>query len=193
MYSQSDEEQYILEACKGSERKRLLDIGAFHPTVFSNSRALIELGWEAILIEPSPGPVRDLAREYSSSLKVNVVCAAAGLESGLVRIWISDDAVSTSEDSTKETWKERGGYYGSILIPALTINQLIERFGAFDFVNIDTEGTSVDLLKVLLATEMFPRCICVEHDRRELEAIQTAQQRGYRLIWSTRENLIFSL
>lgn len=200
MYSQSDEEQYILEACKGSQRRRLLDIGAWDPIDKSNSRALIESGWEALLIEPSPGPLRNLVAEYGShssnaemAARVKVLCAVVGLEHGVVSIAISNDAVSTTEKGHAHLWRERGGYIGSMLIPSLTLADIFNRFGSFDFVNIDTEGTSVDLLNVLLATEMFPKCICVEHDSRELEAIQAAQRRGYRLLWSTRENLVFSL
>jgi len=60
-------------------------------------------------------------------------------------------------------------------------------------VSIDTEGTSVDLLHVLLATEMFPRCICVEHDGRAVEAQMAAQKRGYKQVYASAENLVFSL
>jgi len=200
MYSQSDEEKYILEACAGAKRKRLLDIGAWDPKDKSNSRALIEGGWEALLIEPSPGPLRNLVKEYGSWKtpanqveRVMVLCAVVGLEHSVVNIAVTDDAVSTTQEGKAEVWRERGGYIGSMLIPSLTIADILNRFGDFDFVNIDTEGTSVDLLKVLLATEMFPRCICCEHDNRLVEAMQAAQGRGYKTAYTSRENIVFSL
>jgi len=193
MYSQNDEEKYILEACKSSTVRRVLDIGAWDPKDKSNSRALIELGWSAILIEPSPGPVRNLVVEYADTPTVTVVCGAVGFERGMAQILITDDAVSSTQNQTVETWKERGGYIGRMLIPTITIGDILTRWGSFDMVSIDTEGTSVDLLHVLLATEMFPRCICVEHDGRAVEAQMAAQKRGYKQVYASAENLVFSL
>jgi hypothetical protein len=73
-YSQYDEQKFILEAfgwsadglCYSKEKRSLshlfLDIGAWHPTIFSNTRALIELGWRGVIVEPSPGPFINLMR-----------------------------------------------------------------------------------------------------------------------------------
>lgn len=192
MHSQREEEKYILEACANAPRRRLLDIGAFHPTCFSNSRALIEDGWDAVLVEPSPGPVRNLVQEYGSIGNINsitVLCAAVGLESGIVTLQITDDAVSTQE--VTEAWRERGGYLGAMTISQVTLKQIFDWYGDFDFVSIDTEGTSVDLLKALLAFEMYPACVCVEHDGRIVEASMAAQERGYRVAYTSEENLVF--
>jgi hypothetical protein len=60
-YSQYDEEAYIVAALTG-EPSRFLDVGAWHPTIFSNTRALVERGWGGVLIEPSPGPFINLLR-----------------------------------------------------------------------------------------------------------------------------------
>lgn len=200
MYSQNEEEKYILESCAEAKRKRLLDIGAWDPKDKSNSRALIEAGWNALLIEPSPGPIRNLVIEYGGHganadmfTRVKVLCGAVALEAGIIDMAITDDAVSTTEKGNAEVWRERGGYLGSMQIYAFTFQNIIDRYGDFDFVNIDTEGTSVDLLKVVLATEMFPRCICVEHDGRTTEAMMAAQARGYRMTYASGENLVFSL
>lgn len=182
--------------------RRLLDIGAYHPTCFSNSRALIESGWDALLIEPAPMPVRNLVKEYGGNPQlqpldpkpqyINVLCAAVGAEPGIITLQITDDAVSTSDPANQERWKDRGGYLGAMMIPCLTIPQILDQFGAFDFVNLDVEGGSVDLFKVLLATEMFPRCICVEHDGRIIEAMGSARARGYVSVLETEENLVFA-
>src|ERR1022692_1173497 len=45
-----------------SQTGTFLDIGAWHPTIFSNTRALIERGWSGVIIEPSPGPFINLMR-----------------------------------------------------------------------------------------------------------------------------------
>lgn len=194
MYSQRDEEKHILEAVKDCSRKRLLDLGAWDPKVFSNSRALIEQGWGGVLVEFSPRPLRALIEEYKSRADVEVVAAAVGVIDGLQQFALTDDAVSTTTNSEQfQTWKKAGNYYGRALVPVIALTTLLERFGAFDFVSIDTEGSSVDLLKALLATEMFPQCICCEHDGRVIELLQMARARSYHSVYESEENIVLSL
>ena len=97
-YSQRGEDEVIVKVCQDAPRKRFLDIGAFHPLKFSNTRALYEMGWGGVMIEPSPGPLRDLLSAYGllpSDMKV--VSALVGDEPGIVPIEVSDDGVSTTE------------------------------------------------------------------------------------------------
>ena len=192
-YSQRDEEQHILAACANAKRKRLLDIGAWHATDKSNSRALIEQGWHAVLIEPSPGPLRGLVEEYGNSCDVQVVGAAVGCEAGMIPMRITDDAVSTSDPQKAAEWARHTKFIGSLVVPTFTLDQIFMRFGDFEFVSIDTEGSSVDLLHVLLSLPMFPACICVEHDGRIVEAMQAARALHYRPVYESTENLVFAL
>ncbi len=195
MYSQREEQPAILAACAKAKRPRVLDIGAWHATDKSNSRALIEAGWNAVLIEPSPGPLRGLVEAYGYNspyhMQVEIVAAAASCENGLVELQITDDAVSTP--SPTSTWVDKGGYFGTLFVPALTIDDILNRFGEFDCVSIDTEGTSVDLFHRLIARDMYPACIVVEHDGRYIEAVQAARARHYRPVYESQENLVFAL
>lgn len=196
MYSQSDEEKYVLEACKsmGWDHEhapcRFLDIGAWHATDKSNTRALYELGWGGVVIEPSPGPLRGLIQAYSQyprESRVKVVACAVGVESSLREIRVTDDAVSGSEDSR---WDLAGGFYGELYVPFLTVRQIVGQFGGFQMVSIDTEGTSVDVFKDLLAIGMDPRCIVVEHDQRFQELLMAGQAYGYRPVYTSAENVV---
>src|SRR5690348_3847355 len=122
MYSQHEEEEHILHAVANlGADGRVLDIGAWDPKRFSNSRALIELGWTAVLIEPSPRPLDALVVEYGNNPKVTVCSAAVGLEHGWADMRISADAVSSSETRVLEQWKDAGGYYGSLVVPTITL------------------------------------------------------------------------
>lgn len=193
MYSQHDEEKHILEAVKDCSRKQLLDIGAWDPKDKSNSRALIEQGWGGVLIEPSPVPLRNLAIEYYGREDIKVVSAIVAAEHLLSEIEITDDAVSTTEKAHADKWRNTVKFIGRIQVWTMTIPQIADIYGKFEFVNIDAEGTSVDILKSLLATEMFPKCICFEHDGRYVEAMQAARARQYRSVYESEENIILSL
>ena len=63
-YSQYGEDQIIAAEFlrQESAHRFFLDIGAWHPTIFSNTRLLIEQGWSGVIIEPSPGPFMNLMR-----------------------------------------------------------------------------------------------------------------------------------
>ena len=185
-YSQYGEDLVVYNIFKNialGRTPRLLDIGAWDPIEKSNSRLLIEQGWAGVLIEPSPMPLRNLIQAYGqpgSREDVMVVSAAVGLDRGMVRMQITDDAVSTSKPEVAELWKTAGGYFGHAWFPVITLQDIFTHFGGeFDFVNIDAEGLSVELAQQYLATEAFPFVMCVEHDSRIVELMQAAQARGY--------------
>lgn len=178
-----------MRACSGCSLKRFLDIGAWHHQQFSNTRALYDLGWTGVVVEPSPGPVRGLVQEYGEQSGMAVICAAVTQEPGMIPLQITDDAVSSGGDISN--WLEAGGYFGTMWIPTITIPQILNQWGAFSMVSIDTEGTSVDLLRALLDTDMLPTCIVVEHDGRMIEAYNIVEPKHYRVATITEENIVF--
>jgi hypothetical protein len=220
-YSQQDEERFILGAFADYPRiltedtgaPRFLDIGAWHPTIFSNTRALFEMGWSGVIIEPSPGPFINLMRacvqcgdvpaevhvevdgkmpvppmncskcggsRYGDSERLTLILAGVGLEPGFVRMQATHDALSTSSDREYDKWKQVGGFYGHFQCPLITLEQIANQYGGFDFINIDAEGVSCDLFLKALGLGWRPRCWCVELDHgREHEVALAATNAGY--------------
>ena len=190
-YSQYAEEEHILHALEGVQGV-FLDVGAWHPKVFSNTRALYELGWSGIFIEPSPGCMLNLLAEYGKDNRAVLIQAAVASEAGLLPLHVSRDAVSTTSEVQYKAWENHAEFEGVVYVPVLTFRYIFERFGgAFEFINIDTEGTSVDLFADLLSIGPRPRCICVEHDGRIVEANQFAEKAHYRQVHCNGTNLIF--
>lgn len=193
MYSQYEEEEIIRKLVP--ETGCFLDVGGFHPTELSNTRALYERGWSGVIVEPSPGPLRTLIEAYGSCERVHVIGAAVGYQGGLVKMHCTDGPLSTADAKVHDAWQEqvaREGqpYVGEWFVPTITFEQIINQFGSFDFVNLDTEGTSVDLLCKLLEIPMDPRCICVEHDGRSQEIHGLLYRYGYKVAWGNGTNLI---
>lgn len=187
-FSQYGEDDIIAERLQelcGGVPGKLLEIGAWDPITFSNSRLLIEKGWSAILIEPSPGPVKALAQTYADNARVAVISAAVTVGGGLLHLMVSDDAVTTpiADEHRILTWKESGGFYGSIFAPSIAMQALLTQFGGnFQFVSIDTEGTSVPLFIEMLRIGPRPRVVMVEHDNRIVELNQYAEAARYQQI-----------
>ena len=199
-YTQNGEQAHVLAAlavpydesiarafCQGI---RVLEIGAWNAEDKSNSRALIEFGASAILIEPSPVPLAGLARFYCGNEKVGIIGAAITPAGGMLQLEITDDAVSAPVGTDHEVWREKGGYYGIITVPSIAVADFVEQFGSFDFVSIDTEGTSVEVFAALIATGMRPRCICLEHDGRVVEVAGIAEAASYRQVHLNGTNVV---
>lgn len=189
-YSQQNEQQHILAAFEGWKVGRYLDIGSYHPTALSNTRALYELGWEGVLIEPSPQPMLDLLAAYGEDQLITLVLGAVVCEPGLVKLFVTNDAVSTLSDRVYETWKDHTKFLGTMQTPGIPLEYISLRFGHFDFINIDAEGTSVDLFLKMMQLQWEPRAICCEHDSRESEVIQAATARGYHITAGNSTNLV---
>lgn len=193
VYSQGAEQHTILKCLSHLPIPgRFLDIGAYHPTVFSNTRALYELGWSGVMVEPAPEPFLSLLKEYGNDERITLISAAVGFHKGLSVLHATADALSTTEIDHVEKWRGVAKYDGRFHVPTITIGDILNQFGAFEFVSIDTEGTSAGLFKELLRSGMLPFVICVEHDNHETELAELAGPLGYRLMLRTGENCVFA-
>jgi len=191
MYSQYDEEKYILGAFPEDHVGRFLDIGAWNPTDKSNTRALYELGWSGVMIEPSPGPMLNLLKEYGESTRVVLVQGVVFTEAALIELHVTDDAVSTTSDAEWERWKDTAQFRGKIMVPAVTLADLANRYGGFDFVNIDAEGISADLFLEMLKIGWQPRCVCVEHETKLEMLVSVATPLHYSVVYGNGTNAVF--
>lgn len=226
MYSQGDEEKHILEIFCGFTG-RALDIGAWTPNTFSNTRRLYELGWSLTLVEPSPGPFlilmlacskcgnssnrgygdrakndrcdtcgEDNPLRYARDPRVTLINAAVAREKTILNMHATDDALSTACDSEVKRWGETGGYYGKFWSPTVTVPELVNQFGAFDFISIDCEGLSVEVFFSVPLREMVPKALVVEFSSLGERATMSnhAHACGYVDYFATGEdggNLIF--
>ena len=183
-YSQFGEQAAILagveRTCGADKNPRFLDIGAWHPFQFSNTRALYEMGWGGVMIEPSPGPMLNLIDEYGNDERVTLVQAAVGLDAGLISLHVSDDVVSTGSEAEYERWKGTAKFRGRITVPVLTLEEIANRWGGFSMYSIDAEGVSADLFLRMLKLGHFPSVAVVEHDNRTTELLAAASLEHYR-------------
>jgi FkbM family methyltransferase len=192
VFSQYDEEQYILEATAHIDKGRFLDIGAWHPECFSNTRALYLKGWSGVMVEPSPVPFANLLKEYGKDDRVKLVLAAVADDSPVL-FHVSEDSVSTTDERNFEKWKDSAAFTGLIYVATIPLDFLKDQ-SPFDFVNIDAEGLSGAFFAELLEEwESLPSCICVEHDDQLDRLNHLAALKGYQLRYANGTNAVFAL
>lgn len=193
MYSQNDEEKYILEFF-GDHIGRFVDIGACDGGFVSNTLALAERGWSGVLVEPSPFAFRGLLARHGGNPRLSLVNVAIGQDVGIVNFKESDTVLgySTTESANYERWKNVAGLEHSIYVPVLPVSYLLDAFpGPIDFLSIDTEGTSVDVFLSFPLGIVPPRMICVEHDGQVDTCGDFAASYGYRELTRNPENVIY--
>jgi hypothetical protein len=221
-YSQFEEQDHILHAVQNITEGRFLDIGSWDAVTFSNTRALFELGWSGVMIEPSPGPFVELLRtctqcttgvderehepygqrkmreckvcggnRYGFQSRVQLVLGAVGSEPGFVKLSATDDALTTAPDSaSRKTWDALGGFYGDFWVPMITLEDIANRWGGFDFINIDVEGISTELFLKMLALGWQTKCVAVETDGRDQEIISAATPLHYHVVYGNGTNVV---
>lgn len=190
MYSQQNEEHFILRAFEGREPRQALEIGSWDAKQFSNVRALYEIGWNLVCVEPSPKPMLNLLEEYGNDLRVKLIQAAVALTPGLLEIHVSDDAVSTSSEAEYQKWKYTAAFRGKLIVPAITLEDIGNRYAGFEMVSIDTEGTSVDLFHEMIRLNWRPRCVVCEHNDRLAELLTAASSENYSAVFTNSANVV---
>jgi len=212
MYSQNKEEHFISEFFAG-KNGTVLDIGANDGKTFSNSLHLIELGWSAVLVEPSPTCVDKIKELHKERSNVAIMQYAIGVETGEAEFHESgklDDPllngadnkslVSTLVESEKNRWGD-DMKWEKYPVSVLSWPDFLSLIGftsehKFNFITIDAEGVDVHILEQMNLTELGTEMICVEwncNNEMKERMIKHAALHGLtNIIYQSGENIIIT-
>lgn len=192
MYCQRDEENYIIPYF-GNNQGNFLDIGAYHPKTFSNTRALFEMGWNGAFIEPSKNLWEAFEVEYAEEFRIGRLelhKIAIDEQDGQKTFYDSrGDAVSSFSEAMVRRWGITPETYE---VQALTIESFLKltKFDKFEFVNIDTEGLGIEILRQIPFDQLGVKMVCIEFDDKLQQIQGYLLSNGFRKIHQTSENLI---
>lgn len=190
-YSQKDEERFIARFF-GDRVGRFLDIGAWDAEEFSNTRRLFERGWGGVLVEPSPVCFRKLMRAYRGVDSVSLVNAGVAEDSAIKPFYATEDALSTFEILHRDIWAQRAGVpFREIYLRTITVPELLSAFpGPYEFLNIDVEGGSWELLRSFPLDDIGTLLVCIEYEDHLNEIEEYCTARGFSRVHWTNENLL---
>jgi len=187
-HSQRDEQEHILPFF-GDFVGRFLDIGAADGKTMSNTYHLALKGWGGVCVEPNPFMSRGLLETYMDRDDILCICAALHAVSGVVPFHVCNDFTSTTEAAHVERWEEIIEFK-SILAGTVRVEDIP---GPFDMINIDTEGTNLEMLRLMPETWMkHVRLLCIEYDNQLEAIIPHCASVGLKEIHRTEENLILA-
>lgn len=194
MYSQNSEELFILDYFKNKSTGKFIDIGAFHSTQLSNTRALYECGWKGILVEPAPHNFQGIFDSYKDDEQMTVLNVAIGATTGEIDFYECEDAVSTSEEEHMQKWADAGVPFNKIKVPQLSVEAFMNMYAKdCDFLSIDTESTNIIVFRNVPSWVWEQiSMLCIEHDTYQQEIEETLKPFGFETLYMNAENIILA-
>lgn len=151
-YSQEGED-IVLDRFFGSKKQGFfVDVGAHHPSRFSNTRYFYDKGWCGVNIDPLPGVMQLFNKERPRD--TNVEAGIAEKNGRLTYYMFNEPALNTF--SEEEAFKKdglRGEYWITEKrnIAVRRLDELLVEIGikerAIDFISVDAEGLDLGVLK----------------------------------------------
>lgn len=197
-YSQSNEEQVILDYFKG-HTGTFVSIGENDGITFSNVRALAERGWAGVMIEPDPEAFARLEKLYLEYKGLYTYNYAIGDHNGKKILQKSSSLLKTGDTGLVSTFNasemerfKSAVSYTPVEVQQYTWRTALNRWSiqTFDVVSIDVEGSEMQILPDIDLTKT--KLVCIEHNgKQELKTAYEKYLDGFKLIYTSGENLIY--
>lgn len=177
-----------------------VDIGAHHPTRYSNTYYFYRRGWRGINVDALPGTKKLFQRMRPGDITIE--CGVGAEEGVLSYFAFNEPALNTfSEQEAKK--KEHPPYHiiDRLEIPVVTLKQILDEHlphgTQIDFITIDAEGFDHEIISSNDWSLYRPSVILVElldTDIRNLETHPTSQilyRYNYRAVAKTLNTFFF--
>jgi len=197
MHSQNNEEQ-IIKDYFGGFVGTFLDVGANDGITLSNTRALAEVGWCGVLVEPSPKAFARLKENCKDYGCLYPYPFALGVTNGTVTLHESASLINPTDVALVSTIKEQEmdrfrsiTSYSPVEVKVFRWKTFLNRlkYKTFDFISIDCEGMDLEVLRQIDLSNT--RMVCVEWNGVNKQAFVDVCK-DFKLVHENGENLIFT-
>lgn len=164
-YAQQGEDVVIEGALKYVKKGTYVDVGAYHPTLYSNTYTFYKKGWRGIVIDPNVDmkPLYKLLRPRD----VFVNTAVGTNTEERPYYMFSDGAYNSFDEGRARGWEATRGLkikeVRSIAFKPLARILKEQNITRIDFMNVDVEGLDLEVLKTH-DWSILPRVIAVEDE-----------------------------
>jgi FkbM family methyltransferase len=144
-----------------------VDVGAYHPTLHSNTKLLSDRGWTGINIDCNPTMIEYHRNARPRDVNLNV---AVGATEGPVKVYIFHEWASSNTISP--VWAEAISRIQStavdreIEVQCYPLHKILERHlppgQAIDLLNVDVETVDLEVLQSNDWTRFRPRVVAIE-------------------------------
>lgn len=199
-YSQNREQDVILEYF-GLSAYTFLSIGENDGETLSNVRALANLGWRGVCVEPDPVAFKKLFELYRTRTDVFCYPYAISDKTGTATFYSSGThlksgdtgLLSTLKKGELKRWKEEK--FEEVEVETKTwddFNKIIP-YSEYDFISIDAEGMDYQILKQMDLEVMNTKMVCIEWNgvKETRELVEKKLGKNWCIKHLNGENLIY--
>jgi FkbM family methyltransferase len=198
MFSQNEEEKYILEYF-GDSVGTFCSLGENDGVTFSNVRALVLRGWKGVMVDCSPTAVARCKELYKDFKGIYVYDYAIYKHNGK-EIFQNSGALCTPSDTGlvgtfhqhEKARFDRKVKYDPIEVKTFRWKTALNRWKIkeFDFISLDIEGSELFVLPEMDLSKT--RCICIEwNGKPELKEAYEKYLDGFSIIYTSGENIVY--
>lgn len=178
-----------------------IDIGACHPTHFSNTYLLYENGHRGILVEPNPALYEHIRKSRPGDMCLNVGISIGTTDEAPFYI-MKPPTLSTFSKEEADRLQHEGVILDRIAsVKTKNINVLIEEYCKTppNFISLDIEGLDATILNTFDFKKNRPEIFCIEtlsyssrgHGTKDTEIFNIMSSNGYEVHADTHLNTIF--
>ena len=203
-YSTFGEDLIIEKYFEKKKKGFYVDIGCYHPLEGNNTYLLFKKGWNGINVD-----VNSLSVDLFNKARVNDynVNLAVSNQKKRLKIYYRKKINMLNTTSKKLAKIHFRNGFEEKIIGASSLNSIINnskfKKNKIDFLNIDVEGSELDVLKSLNFKRFKPKLICVEiHNHEEMynedldylkrnAVYKFLIKKGYKIFWNKGFSFIF--
>jgi len=180
-----------------------VDVGAYHPLELSNTYLLYKKKWKGINID-----INTLSIDYFNFLRPNDININLGVakKNTIKTLYYQKNKSPLNTLNLSHAKKIFSNKYKKKRIKTKTLTNILDKTKfkgkEIDFLNIDTEGNDLEVLKSLDFKKYKPKLICVElidhfnPDKKKIKKHKIYKfliEKKYKLVWSGHFSHIFRL
>lgn len=142
-----------------------IDIGALHPLRFSNTQFFYDRGWKGINIDATPGSMIEFNKRRP--LDINIEAGITDKNDELFYYMFKEPALNSfNEEMAKINIENGWELLEKRKIKTYSINEILDKYlpadQKIDFINIDTEGHELEILKSFNFEKYAPNFFLIE-------------------------------
>jgi FkbM family methyltransferase len=177
-WSQGGEDLALLHAIMGKRDGLFIDIGAHHPSRFSVTRHLYQMGWSGVNVDANHELIDAFNKARPRDINLGV---AVGLEPKYTFTIFEEAAISTLNSEWRNKFiNENNKIAKEIEVEGRKLRWILDEFQPqqrIDLLSIDAEGSDLQVLQSLefetLEKSRFPKWLLLEAAPPVSKAVQT--------------------
>lgn len=166
-WAQAGEDLALLHAVNGQKNGIYIDVGAHHPSRFSVTRHLYQLGWTGMNIDANQKLIDVFNKVRQKDINL---CLAVGQEREYIFTIFEEPAISTLDNEWRDRFVRENNKIDKVVkIEGRKLRAILDDFRPterIDLLTIDAEGSDLQVLQSLefetLDKKRYPRWLLLE-------------------------------